>query len=458
MLIACSATSDIDEEWSDRADAGDVGGPLPEAGSGPDTSAPVDSAVQRPPFDPKDEPVVCATPPCALQLVAGERHFCARMNDGTVRCWGDNTKGSLGVDDAGVSLSDASVEDAGFPANDWTVPTVPELGGVTQLSAGGTTTCALADGGARCWGGNDKGQLGLGSAPPIADGERHTTPSAVDLPSAALRIDVGPTGACAVLASGDVWCWGANTTNQLARTTATGIGEPAAADLGGLAVARTALGTFTGFAVTDGGDIVSWGAIAGAEGSVSARESSVSKDPAPLAIGLGSVTSFSVSSTTIYRPSGYPPPPPQGIGHACAVAGGEVFCWGATIMGALGSGFATPSQKPRRAVFRNEKAWPQQVVAAGDISCARSTDGAVHCAGDNKLGALGKGPETLYSTIFEPVDRLEGHVVALAAAAQTVCALLEDGRVSCWGSNGRSELGQGVTDAAPHPSPVFVRF
>jgi hypothetical protein len=446
LLAAIAACSDSSSVRAPAPIEDDAGRPsLPPTNV--DASAPIDAAPQRPPFDPNDEPVVCATTPCAVQIVAGERHFCARMNDGTARCWGDNSVGSLGVVDVGEA-------DAG-----WRTPTVAGLAGATQLSAGGTTTCALVSGAVQCWGGNDQAQLGLQELDaPIADGDPHPTPNIVTLESTVTRVDVGPASACALHGTGGVSCWGVNTKKQLARAAAGAFGAPASAELGALAVARTASGSFSGFAVTTTGEIVSWGAVAGAEGSISARESSISTDPRPLPIGLGSVTSFAVSSTFVYRPAGFPMPPPQGIGHACAVSAGELFCWGATFKGALGSGFATPTLKPRRAVMDDEKAWPQLVVTAGDLSCVRLTDGTVQCAGDNAFGALGQDAAIGYATIFTPTSELRGHVVALAAAAQAVCALMRDGSVSCWGTNAHGELGQGSLDDAAHPAPVVVRF
>ncbi len=455
-IVACSEESEPAREEV----ATDSGASLPETGTTPEPEASTlaDAATEKPPFDPNDVPVTCAGSPCAVQLVAGERHFCARMDDGTVRCWGDNTKGSLGVADPGVASS--PLVDGGDAASDaWSAPVVTDLHGVTQISAGGTTTCAIAsDAGVHCWGGNDMGQLGLGSDSSVVDEARHPTPSLVALPSSVARVDLGPTGACALLESGEVWCWGDNRRKLLARPIASWAGAPGIADLDGLPVMRTALGTYTGFAITTTGELVSWGAVAGAEGSVSGRETSVSPVHRPVEIGLGPVTSFSVSATTLYRAFGSPIPPLQGIGHACAVVRGEVFCWGDTHMGALGIGLAMSSIVPRRASVTSERAWPQQVAAAGDITCLRLTDGTVQCAGDNAFGALGRDPKVRFSTGFGPAEGLDGHAVALAASTQSVCALLKDGRVACWGSNGKGELGQGFRDHEPHPAPVLVRF
>ncbi len=436
-LVACSSS-----EARDR---------FPDAGGGRDAAIPPevdsggDAESAKPPFDPSDAAVTCAGTPCAIDLVAGDRHFCARMNDGTVRCWGDDTRGALGVD-------------AGTPGESSIVGSVTGLAGVTQLSAGGATTCAvLEDGGVRCWGANDKGQLGLDVSAPMFDDEPHPTPAPVALPSTAKRVDVGPASACALLASGEVWCWGDNGHEQLARETATAIGAPGRADLGELQVTRTAAGMHTAFAVTDSGDLVSWGALLGYfEGVLGGREASVSPSALPLSTGLGPVTSLSASSTTAHAPD--TEVLRRGIAHACVVVDGELHCWGDSLRGALGTGVPKLERLPRRVQLTSDTAWAQQVAAGGDITCVRLTDGTIECAGDNGFGALGMDPKTLSSIFFRPAETFDGYAVRIAVASHSVCALIHDGSVVCWGSNERGELGQGTTDTAPHPTPVSVRF
>ncbi|MBX3211072.1 MAG: hypothetical protein KF850_03490 [Labilithrix sp.] len=447
-VVACS--SDDTRPSFDAPDGG--GANLPDAGPGQDANAPGDAGPTKPPFDPADEPIVCAGTPCAVELVAGEHHFCARMSDGSVRCWGDNAYGSLGVEEAPASEG----SDGGVLA-----ARVTDLAGATQLSAGGATTCALTgDAGIVCWGGNEHGQLGLTVSPPTVDGDPHATPAPVALAASALRVDVGQRTACATLTSGDAHCWGDNAQKQLARTTEDDVGGPAKAELGELAVRRTAAGTGSSFAITDAG-LVSWGALGGPEGVVAARVASVSPDPHPLAVLQGPVSSLSVGSTRLYSPpgGGFPRPPPQGIAHACAIVSGEVFCWGASLMGALGTGLPEPSSTPLVALVASEEAWPQQVACAGDVSCVRLTDGSVQCAGDNTTGVLGKEPETdPFSMFFAPVPSFTGHAARIATSVATACALVQGGTVVCWGSNERGELGQGTADADPHTKPISIRF
>jgi alpha-tubulin suppressor-like RCC1 family protein len=427
----------------------------------------------KPPFHPEDEPVTCTVAPCVVELVAGSNHFCARMSDKTARCWGDDSRGALGGgagdasdggdgSDGGDAGDVGDAGDGGDAGSSGGIGVVTGLVGVEGLSAGGSTTCAvLGDGTVTCWGANDKGQLGIAVDPPSFDGAAHPTPAVVALPGSATRVDVGQQSACALLVSGEVWCWGANAQRQLARTDVAPIGGPAPASLGGLKVVAMAAGTDTAFALTNTGALTSWGGVAGLEGVVAAREASLSPDPRPLAIGLGTVSSFAVSATTLYQPpgSGFPPPPRVAIGHACAVVKGQLYCWGASNAGALGTGLPDPARLPVPANVDSEKAYPQQVSASGELTCVRLTDGTVQCAGDDSRGALGRGAAAgTFSMFFTPAMAVTGHVVHVATSRSSACALVQGGSVVCWGSNEHGELGQGTTDGARHPSPLTVGF
>jgi alpha-tubulin suppressor-like RCC1 family protein len=105
------------------------------------------------------------------QLVAGERHTCALLVGGGVRCWGTGSLGYpnelvIGDDETPASVGDI---DLGGPAS--------------QIAAGGNHTCALLPGGTvRCWGSAYKGELGYG-APLVGDvGDNETPAGAGDVP------------------------------------------------------------------------------------------------------------------------------------------------------------------------------------------------------------------------------------------------------------------------------------
>jgi alpha-tubulin suppressor-like RCC1 family protein len=76
------------------------------------------------------------------------------MKDGTVKCWGGNDRGQLG---------DGTQQDRHAPVK------VATPGAVKQLALGAAHTCALVDGAADsaklsvyCWGADKSGQLGDG--------------------------------------------------------------------------------------------------------------------------------------------------------------------------------------------------------------------------------------------------------------------------------------------------------
>lgn len=84
------------------------------------------------------------------QLALGDGFSCARLSDGTLRCWGDNAWGQLGLGDKRRRAEPTAV---------------PGLEGVRQLAAGTGHVCALgADDALWCWGKNLDGQLGNGMA------------------------------------------------------------------------------------------------------------------------------------------------------------------------------------------------------------------------------------------------------------------------------------------------------
>ncbi|AKU98869.1 hypothetical protein AKJ09_05533 [Labilithrix luteola] len=479
--IACSGSDETRDTFS--TDEPDAESPPPattpdsaspsqssDGGDGGEEDADAGNPDPRPPFDPTPEAVNCSVTPCVQQIVAGENHFCARMHDGAIRCWGDNAKGNLGVADAGILVPDGGVSDGGPDSGTgYPIPTVTGLADVTDISAGGQTTCALvSDGGVSCWGANDKAQLGLSTVPGDAgaatDTLAHPTPAPVPaLTSPAKRVDVGIRSACALLESGETWCWGDNSQRELARAFPTTVGAPAQAEFGTFGhVVRTAVGTNTGFGVTDTGALLQWGSAAGKEGSAAGRIASITPDPIPYPLLAGPVTSFGISSTSLYSPPcpNGPPlcPAQQGMAHTCAIVHGQVYCWGQSLYGAVGTGLPDAVVSPALAKVNSDTGWPQQVAAAGEITCLRMTDGKVQCAGDNTRGALSKDVAEKWSMSFRETEFFKGHAVQVAASSKTVCALVQGGSVVCWGSNEKGELGQGSRDVQPHATPVPVGF
>lgn len=145
-----------------------------------------------------------------VEVVAGELHTCARLELGSVRCWGDALMGQLGYGNT-QSIGDDEVPSAAGDV---------DVGGiVVDLAAGRSHTCAvLDDGGLRCWGSASQGELGQGRTMTVGDDETPASTGTVDLGSrVASAVFMGPVSqsTCVVLSGGSLRCWGDNDVGQL---------------------------------------------------------------------------------------------------------------------------------------------------------------------------------------------------------------------------------------------------
>ncbi|WP_051201898.1 immunoglobulin-like domain-containing protein [Ferrimonas senticii] len=117
-----------------------------------------------------------AAPYQAITMTMNDDGACAVLEDGNVKCWGDNDDGKLGQGQADVfSRSNINpFEEIGDQADEMgdSLPVV-ELGGieVTQIHSRYDHVCALANSGqVKCWGSNNDGQLGVGDEEDRGDG------------------------------------------------------------------------------------------------------------------------------------------------------------------------------------------------------------------------------------------------------------------------------------------------
>ena len=144
----------------------------------------------------------------AVSISLGNTHSCAFLNDQSVKCWGNNGHGQLGIGSYTSSVHSPT--------------TVSSFGGnrqATAISSGYQHTCAiLDDGNTSCWGLNDYGQLGLNST------TSYRTPQIVDmsnLQSTFKSLSAGKMHTCGVLVSNQSACWGHNSGGNLGDGTTT---------------------------------------------------------------------------------------------------------------------------------------------------------------------------------------------------------------------------------------------
>jgi len=98
----------------------------------------------------------------AVAVAAGYRHSCALLQDGRVQCWGDNTYGELG-DGAfvppGTTRGADLTQHSAVPVDVLGISTAVAI----TAAPGFHTCALLQDGTVKCWGDNGSGQLGDGT-------------------------------------------------------------------------------------------------------------------------------------------------------------------------------------------------------------------------------------------------------------------------------------------------------
>lgn len=402
------------------------------------------------------------------RLALGAAHTCAVLADGSVKCWGFNNNGHLGIGDAtGRGLAPGQMG-AALPAVDLGVGSK-----VVEVGAGAFQTCArLEDGAVRCWGRNPEGQLGYGDT-----AQRGSAPDQMGQALPNLDLGIGPPAsvlamglqhACAIGALG-VKCWGYNVNAQL------GIGDTAnrgdgPGEMGGSlpllaftparAATQLALGSTHSCALFDSGAVKCWGTNGLGQ------------------LGLGDTTPRGDSAL---RPTSAVPDVDLGGGlvlriaaganHTCACrTDGVLKCWGAGGNGQLGLGDnANRGDGPNQlGAFANPVKFDQgrkcvDVAAGSGHTCVLMDNGRVKCWGDNSSGQLGLG-DTLQRGgntglpigALPEVDLGTGRtVVELRCGGEHSCARLDNGDIKCWGRNGSGQLGLGdVTDRGNVPNQM----
>ena len=94
----------------------------------------------------------------ARAIEAGDNHTCAILDNESVKCWGANASGQLGLGHTNIRGDNSSLMGDNLLAVD--------LGSdrtAKAIAAGYAHTCAILDNSlVKCWGSNTSGQLGLG--------------------------------------------------------------------------------------------------------------------------------------------------------------------------------------------------------------------------------------------------------------------------------------------------------
>jgi alpha-tubulin suppressor-like RCC1 family protein len=247
-------------------------------------------------------------------IVAGFDHTCALTSAGGVKCWGNNDNGQLG---------NGTIAASRIPVDVLTLAS-----GVTSISAGSNSSCAIVAAGAvKCWGRN----AGASSTPVDVAGVTGAT-SVVN----------GLFHTCALITGGTVTCWGSS--------------ESAPAEVAGLSgviAIASASGNICG--LTSAGSVTCWTHNGSASGTP--------KDAPGLSSGISAIAMGGVISSTL-----------------CALSSaGGVKCLGDNSEGQLGNGSTTSSETPVDVVGLTGQI--AVIAAGGSTTCGVTTGGALECWG-----------------------------------------------------------------------------
>jgi alpha-tubulin suppressor-like RCC1 family protein len=217
-------------------------------------------------------------------------------------------------------------------------------------------------------------------------------------------VTAGTSNSCALFDNGTVRCWalnnpeGAGTTNIQADSN--GIVAPDAvgdADLDGERAFQISTGSVHTCAVLESGALKCWGRSLTTE-----------------SLSFGGLRTERVSVA--------------GVGACAVLQGGIVRCWG--------SGYPGPTQ--------NINTGGQAVAVSIGLgrACAALSNGQLRCWGSNSNGELGLGHTRTIAfdaPLTDSIVDVGGPVRSISMSVNgAACALLQNGTLRCWGSNGAS--------------------
>jgi alpha-tubulin suppressor-like RCC1 family protein len=338
-----------------------------------------------------------------------------------------------------------------------------------SLASGGDHACGIRNGELYCWGGNDRQQVSALVIGDVAEPLRIASPSGQPWQSVA----TGFNSTCGV--SDRLYCWGAGDQGQLGTGSTNDVGIPAPVLSEISDWTSVSLGRNHSCAISRTGGLHCWGY--NYYGEVG-NNAALYGPPVmmPTAIALPGVTSVAVAAYS-----------------TCAVADGQLYCWGYVSSNVLGdpaltntcdgprvvpalssglSGWTTVSASQFMSCgLRGDEVWCWGVAVGGgglgkgvwggngwgrvtlgasdvslgwnanideqgdtqdvDLACI-ITAGKVQCWGDNRFGQLAQGGATMHSTPREIAGNHRWS--ALVASDNHTCGITDAGELMCWGT------------------------
>lgn len=235
---------------------------------------------------------------------------------------------------------------------------------------------------------------------------------------------------CALLTTGEVWCFGSNRFGELGNKRWLGTDfyllDPVRVELPPGAVAvSVSMASMYGCAVLNTGKLMCWGT------SFWETLNDLTLRLVPFEVPLPPGTQ------ALYATSG--------SAHTCVILNGTggLWCFGSNYWGSLGVGDQVSYRVTPVKAWLPENDAVVLATAGQSHTCASLLSGKTFCFGSNLYSALGAGVSDQFSTIPLQVS-LAARPVSLFASGSVTCALLITGDIECWGLNDKLKFGDGT--------------
>lgn len=372
-----------------------------------------------------------------LKVYSGGKHHCALFNNNRIKCWGDNQYGQLGYgNQINVGGSSSQMGDNLVFVDIGNHPITSNPHKIIDLSMGEDFTCALIEFNnigeihkVKCWGRNDKGQLGLNFASGNSIGDEisemgDSLPfldfgSFYDVNLSNTRnyypkkVDSGLNHSCALMENNVVKCWGSSEFGATGNDTTSDILQPTIVNLNAEIISQISIGSHFSCAIEQ-------------------------------------------DLTT-----------------------NKLFCWGRNNKGQLGKNLSSEINigdndyeiEDLTPTFTSEE--DIEIYTGNEHSCIKTND-VYKCWGDNQFGQSGQGDRLISGTDLFPVDfnSMQPSTIGdgilidkFMTLFDSTCGISYDQKIKCWGKNSNGQLGQGdmVDKGVSQPlssgkSSVFIDY
>ena len=373
---------------------------------------------------------------------SGASTTCVVLNDDTVRCWGSDRLGALGIDskDAPTGIITAfGITNASMVSKGQKYTVVARTSGQSSYwGHGGGIGFIFGFVAAFVDAGLDETFCALNSA---GSGNCNAGIFQVNSLSGLSQFDHGNTFLCAVgtASTKRVTCWGSGALGQLGSS---GVGSSAGIDAGVGNISDLAVGANHSCAVAGSGEVFCWGDnTSGQLGSGAVGFSSIPTQVLGMTTDFILATKVAASNATT----------------CVLLSTTAVMCFGDNTFGVLGQGTEGGTSAIPTIVPGLSNVTAIQAASRGEGMCALLGDKTVKCWGQNDYGDVGNGDNHLQTSPIQVVEApVEGVSAPLANVATLggSCVTTTAGEVKCWGSNIFGEAGNGNIPNQTHAALV----